>query len=119
MTNRSVVNVNTRFESHDRFFPMIESRGEGAGSGSVIDKQGHILTNYHVVEDAQEISVTMYDSKPYPATLVGYDADHDIAILKIEAQPTSFTRSTSEPPKISKSASASTPSAIRSDWSGR
>jgi S1-C subfamily serine protease len=85
MTNRSVVNVNTRFESHDRFFPMLSAQGEGAGSGSVIDKEGHILTNYHVVEDAQEISVTMYDSKPYPATLVGYDADHDIAILKIEA----------------------------------
>jgi S1-C subfamily serine protease len=85
LTNRSVVNVNTHFENHDRFFPMLSERGEGAGSGSVIDKEGHILTNYHVVEDAQEIQVTLSDAKSYPASLVGFDADHDIAILKIEA----------------------------------
>ena len=84
-TNRSVVYVNTRFESHDRFFPMLSAQGEGAGTGSVIDKSGHILTNYHVVEDAQDIQVTLYDTKSYPANLVGYDADHDIAILKIDA----------------------------------
>ena len=40
--------------------------------GPVIDKQGHVLTNYHVVEDAQEIQVTMYDTKSYSATLVGF-----------------------------------------------
>jgi S1-C subfamily serine protease len=85
LTNRSVVNVNTHFESHDRFFPMLSAQADGAGSGSVIDKEGHILTNYHVVEDAQEIQVTLNDAKSYPASLVGFDADHDIAILKIDA----------------------------------
>ena len=85
LTNRSVVNVNTHFESHDRFFPMLSAQAEGAGSGSVIDKDGHILTNYHVVEDAQQIQVTLNDAKSYPASLVGFDADHDIAILKIDA----------------------------------
>jgi S1-C subfamily serine protease len=85
LTNRSVVNVNTHFESHNGLFPMLSEKAEGAGSGSVIDKQGHILTNYHVVEDAQDIQVTLFDSKSYPASLVGYDADHDIAILKVDA----------------------------------
>jgi S1-C subfamily serine protease len=80
-----VVNVNTRFESHDRFFPMLSAQGEGSGSGSVIDKSGHILTNYHVVEDAQAIQVTLPGDKSYDATLIGYDAGHDIAILKIDA----------------------------------
>ena len=87
ITNRSVVNVNTRFESHDRFFPMLSAQGEGSGSGSVIDKNGHVLTNYHVVEDAQEIQVTLYGGKAYPASLIGYDPGHDIAILKIDAPP--------------------------------
>ncbi|HEY4232663.1 MAG TPA: trypsin-like peptidase domain-containing protein [Lacipirellulaceae bacterium] len=85
LSNRSVVNVNTRFESHDRFFPMLSAQGEGSGSGSVIDKNGHILTNYHVVEDAEEIQVMLFGGKAYPANLVGYDAGHDIAILKVDA----------------------------------
>jgi S1-C subfamily serine protease len=85
IANRGVVNVNTRFESHDRLFPMLSVPGEGSGSGSVIDKEGHILTNFHVVEDAQEIQVTLYGGKAYPATLAGYDAAHDIAVLKIDA----------------------------------
>src|SRR5262249_19800599 len=66
-------------------FPMISAQAEGSGSGSIIDKNGHVLTNYHVVEDAQDIQVTLFNGKPYAATLVGYDAGHDIAILKIDA----------------------------------
>jgi S1-C subfamily serine protease len=85
MSNRSVVNVNTHFESHDRFFPMLSAQAEGSGSGSVIDKNGHVLTNYHVVEDAQAIQVTLPGDKSYDATLVGFDAEHDMAILKIDA----------------------------------
>jgi S1-C subfamily serine protease len=85
IANRGVVNVNTHFESHDRLFPMLSIPGEGSGSGSVIDKEGHILTNFHVVQDAQDIQVTLYGGKAYPATLIGYDAAHDIAILKIDA----------------------------------
>jgi S1-C subfamily serine protease len=82
--NRGVVNVTTRTVSYDRFF-MFPSPGEGAGSGSVIDKRGHILTNYHVVEDAREIQVTLPSGKPYSAEIVGADPDQDIAVLKIEA----------------------------------
>jgi S1-C subfamily serine protease len=85
--NRGVVNVDTRTVSYDRFF-MLPSEGEGAGSGSVIDKRGHILTNFHVVENASEIQVTLPNGKPYEAEIVGADPDQDIAVLKIDA-PTS------------------------------
>ncbi len=82
--NRSVVNINTKSVSTDRFF-MFDVPAEGAGSGSVIDKQGHVLTNFHVVEGAREIQVTLYDGKSYEARLVGKDASSDVAVLKIDA----------------------------------
>ncbi len=58
---------------------------EGSGSGSVIDKLGHILTNYHVVEGARNVNVTLFNGEAYPAELVGQDPDNDIAVLKITA----------------------------------
>jgi S1-C subfamily serine protease len=51
----------------------------------VLDKRGHILTNYHVVEDAREIQVTLFDSKNYDAHLVGRDPVSDVAVIKIDA----------------------------------
>ncbi|MGI9446292.1 MAG: hypothetical protein ACR2NI_01400, partial [Pirellulales bacterium] len=53
-SNRSVININTKATVATGFF-LMESPSEGAGSGIVIDKQGHVLTNFHVVEGAQEI----------------------------------------------------------------
>lgn len=82
--NRGVVNITTRI--YDRFF-MLPTSGEGAGSGSVIDKQGHILTNNHVIEDARAIQVTLPNGKDYPAEVVGKDQEQDVAVLKIEAPP--------------------------------
>ena len=83
--NRGVVNIDTRTVSFDRFF-MMPSPGQGSGSGSVLNKHGHILTNFHVVENAREIQVTLPGGKaPYPAELVGRDAEHDIAVLRIDA----------------------------------
>ncbi len=85
--NRGVVNVLTKTVSHDRFF-MLPSPAEGAGSGSVLDKQGHILTNYHVVEDANKIWVTLPGGKdPFEGEIVGEDPDNDVAVLKINAPP--------------------------------
>ena len=57
--------------------------GKGNGSGSVIDNQGHILTNYHVVEGAQKLTVKFGGDKVYPATFVGGDPDTDLAVIKI------------------------------------
>ena len=85
--NRGVVNILTRTVTYDRFF-MVPSPAEGAGSGSVIDKQGHILTNYHVVEDANKVRVTLPGGKdPYEGEVVGEDPDNDVAVLKINAPP--------------------------------
>ncbi len=61
--------------------------GKGNGSGSVIDANGNILTNYHVVADAQKLTVSFGGEKVYPATLVGLDADTDLAVIKIDPPP--------------------------------
>jgi S1-C subfamily serine protease len=85
--NRGVVNVLTRITSYDGFF-MLPTPGEGAGSGCVLDRRGHILTNYHVVEDANKISVTLQGGKEsYDGELIGTDPENDIAVLKIDAPP--------------------------------
>jgi S1-C subfamily serine protease len=59
--------------------------GKGNGSGSVIDTEGHILTNNHVVEGATKLTVSLGGDKVYPATIVGRDPDTDLAIIKIDA----------------------------------
>ena len=56
-----------------------------SGSGFIISKDGYIVTNHHVIEDANKITVTLYDGKAYEATLVGSDANSDVAVLKIDA----------------------------------
>jgi len=82
--NKSVVNIRTKsIQEGALFFMNIITEGEG--SGSVIDRQGHILTNYHVVENARAISVTLHDGMAYDAQLVGADPPSDIAVLKIDA----------------------------------
>ena len=82
--NRSVVNITTRSVAVDDFL-LLSAPREGSGSGSVLDKQGHILTNYHVIEDARQIVVTLFDSSRHEAELVGKDANNDLAVLKIDA----------------------------------
>src|SRR4051794_2380594 len=58
--------------------------GKGNGSGSVIDNQGHILTNNHVVEAASKLTVNFGGDKVYPASIVGRDPDTDLAVIKID-----------------------------------
>ena len=82
--NQSVVNITTRTIRPDAFF-MFSQDVEGSGSGSVLDKEGHILTNHHVIAGAREIQVTLFDGNTYSADLVGQDPENDIAILRIEA----------------------------------
>jgi S1-C subfamily serine protease len=83
--NRSVVNINTTGVAGDLL--LFEFVSEGEGSGSVIDRAGHILTNFHVIDRAQKIGVTLYDGQTYDAKLVGRDPVTDVAVLKIEAPP--------------------------------
>ena len=61
-----------------------QTTAAAAGSGFIITSDGYIVTNYHVIEGANEIKVTTYDNKTYEATLIGYDESNDIAVLKID-----------------------------------
>lgn len=64
-----------------------EQEGKGNGSGSVIDTNGNIVTNYHVIEGAQKLSVSFGGEKTYTATLVGGDPDTDLAVIRLDAPP--------------------------------
>lgn len=81
--NRSVVHIATKSVSVDSFSQL--KLREGSGSGSVLDKEGLILTNYHVIEGARTISVGLHNGLFYDAELVGQDPDTDIAVLRIKA----------------------------------
>jgi len=80
--NRSVVHITTKAQQRDLLFTEV---AEGAGSGSILDRQGHILTNFHVIEGAQEIRVTVHTGESYDATVVGQDPPNDMAVLRINA----------------------------------
>jgi putative serine protease PepD len=67
---------------YDFFFNPVPV--EGAGSGFVIDTDGHILTNYHVIQGAQTIEVTLGDRSRYKAKLIGVDTRNDLALIKID-----------------------------------
>jgi S1-C subfamily serine protease len=79
----AVVNITSRVMTFDFFYGTVPQ--EGQGSGFVIDKDGHILTNYHVIADAQAVEVTLHNHKKYKATIVGSDRAHDLAIIQIKA----------------------------------
>jgi protease Do-like 1, chloroplastic len=68
------------------FFGFMEPQ-EGSGSGSILDQQGNILTNYHVIAGAQKLSVSMGGKKDYPAVVVGGDPDTDLAVIRLTEKP--------------------------------
>jgi S1-C subfamily serine protease len=79
----SVVNVTSKAVMFDFFYGAVPQ--EGQGSGFIIDKEGHILTNYHVIADARQVEVTLHNRKKYRAKIVGTDRSHDLAIVQIDA----------------------------------
>ncbi|MGD9100166.1 MAG: trypsin-like peptidase domain-containing protein [Anaerolineae bacterium] len=79
----SVVNITSRGYTYDFFRRAIPQ--EGSGSGFVYDAQGHIITNYHVVENAEELLVTLAGGQVYEAQIVGTDATNDLAVIRIDA----------------------------------
>jgi putative serine protease PepD len=81
--SRGVVNVTSTTLEYTWFFEVVPR--QGVGSGVVIDKEGHIVTNYHVIRDAEQLEVTLYDKDKYEATRVGIDPINDIAVLKIDS----------------------------------
>lgn len=81
--NRSVVHIATRSTQMHSFLQVAVR--DGTGSGSVLDKEGTILTNQHVIDGAREITVRLFNGVSYPAELIGQDPDSDVALLRIEA----------------------------------
>jgi putative serine protease PepD len=80
-----VVNIHSTSYSRD-FFGFVEPQ-EGSGSGSIIDREGNILTNYHVIEGAQRLAVSLGGKKTYAARLVGGDPDTDLAVIRLVELP--------------------------------
>ena len=91
----SVVNITSTAVAFDFFYGPVPQQDQG--SGFILDKQGHILTNNHVIDNAQRVEVTLYDKHKYKATVVGVDKGHDLALLLIDApnlQPATLSEST-------------------------
>ena len=80
-----VVNIHSTSYARD-FFGFVEPQ-QGSGSGSILDQAGNILTNYHVVERAQKLSVSLGGEKNYAATVVGGDPDTDLAVIRLIEKP--------------------------------
>lgn len=79
----SVVYITNLAERRDVFTLNITESPHGAGSGIVWDSSGHVVTNYHVIDGANELRVTFQDQAVYPASVVGFDEDKDIAVLQV------------------------------------
>jgi S1-C subfamily serine protease len=79
----SVVNVTSSALTFDFFYGVVPQQGQG--SGFILSKDGQILTNYHVIENAQKVEVTLSDKHKYPARIILQDQAHDLALLQISA----------------------------------
>ena len=91
----SVVNITSTAMTFNFFYGNVPQTGQG--SGFILDKSGHVLTNFHVIADANRIEVMTSDKHHYKATIVGADKTHDLALLQINApnlQPVTLADST-------------------------
>lgn len=81
--NNAVVNVNTETVAYNWFLEPIPQEGS-TGSGSIIDHRGFVLTNYHVIEDANRVFVTLADGERLEGEVVGTDPENDLAVVKFD-----------------------------------
>lgn len=90
--NQAVVFISTVTLTVDPFDLFHNIRPQtGSGSGIIIDaERGIILTNLHVIQDAHKIEILLSDGQPYPAKLLGYDRDYDLAILQLKTPPSNL-----------------------------
>ncbi|MDE1154249.1 MAG: trypsin-like peptidase domain-containing protein [Acidobacteriaceae bacterium] len=79
----SVVNITSTEVAYDFFYRPVPQQGQG--SGFILNKEGNILTNNHVIDNAQLVEVTLWNKKKYKARVIGVDKSHDLALLKIDA----------------------------------
>ena len=87
----SVVYVTNESLVRDRWTLRLHSVPQGAGSGFVWDQNGHIVTNFHVIEGARKVTITLQDRSEWPAEVVGSAPEKDLAVLKIAAPPERLT----------------------------
>ncbi|OVA07588.1 PDZ domain [Macleaya cordata] len=81
----SVVYITNLAVRQDAFTLDVLEVPQGSGSGFVWDKDGHIVTNYHVIRGASDLRVTLADQSTYEAKVVGFDQDKDVAVLSVDA----------------------------------
>jgi S1-C subfamily serine protease len=81
-SNRAVVYITTLTPTTDMFFRVVPNKGEG--SGCILTSDGYILTNYHVIKDARQVNVTLWDGTVLPAQITGVDPDYDMAVIKVD-----------------------------------
>lgn len=82
--NEGVVNITSVTFEYNWFLEPVPR--EGTGSGSIIDRQGYVLTNYHVVQEAQKLTVTLADGQQYEGSMVGADMENDLAVIRFDPQ---------------------------------
>ena len=87
--NRGVVNVTTVGLTYTWFFQAYPQ--SGSGSGAIIDQEGLVLTNYHVVKGATQLAVTLYDGARYLAKIVGADPENDLALISFDPEGRELT----------------------------
>ena len=80
-----VVNITRTVVEYDFFFTPIAR--EGTGSGCVLDQDGNILTNFHVIEAAENLEVSLPDRSKYHAKVIGYDRQNDLAVIRLIGAP--------------------------------
>ena len=80
----AVVGITNKAYAKDYFNRTVQT-GEGIGSGVIFDSRGYIVTNFHVIDGASELIVSLADGRSFPAQLVGGDPATDLAVVKIEA----------------------------------
>jgi S1-C subfamily serine protease len=85
----AVVNITTTAVAHDFFLTAVPK--EGTGSGAIINRSGHILTNFHVIDGARRLEVTLADGSKWPARPVGADPSNELAVIKIDAPAEKLT----------------------------
>lgn len=81
--NKAVVNISTKVMALNWFLEPVPSEG-GSGSGSIIDTRGYILTNRHVVENAYEVLITLYNGEQYEGEVIGTDPETDLAVVQFD-----------------------------------
>jgi S1-C subfamily serine protease len=88
-TSPAVVNITTTAVAYDFFLNPIPK--EGTGSGAIIDRSGHILTNFHVIDGARRLEVTLADGSKWEGRAIGVDPSNDLAVIKIDAPAEKLT----------------------------